>query len=246
MRLLDTTTLELKEFWGSQIPSYAILSHTWSRNSNDEVTLHDLRTGRARKKKAGFAKLRSFCELAKSHQLYYAWMDTCCIDKTSSAEESEAINSMYRWYERSTVCYAYLEDIQGDYDSMEANPEFQQSRWFTRGWTLQELIAAPNIYFFSANWGILGSKRTIESACGEESSFGRNFPYLVAPDLSMAISKITGINVGVLRYQLSPNDCSAAMRMSWAAFRQTTRPEDIAYCLMGIFNINMPALYGEG
>ena len=241
MLLLNTTNLELEEFLGKDVPPYAILSHMWG---NDEVTFQDLRTGRA-KKKAGFTKLRRFCTLAKDHQLNYAWMDTCCIDKTSSAELSEAINSMYLWYQMSAVCYAYLEDVHDDEDPTKEESSFRQSRWFTRGWTLQELIAPSYVYFYSTNWKILGSKLKIRRN-DRVLSHRKQFQMTVAPDLRKLLSTITGISLRILKTPNMLQNCAAAKRMSWAASRETTRPEDIAYCLMGIFGVNMPLLYGEG
>jgi hypothetical protein len=201
MRLLDTKTLECKEFWASDIPPYAILSHTWSHNSDDEVTLHDLRAGHA-DKKAGFAKLEKFCELAKQHSLAYAWMDTCCIDKSSSAELSEAINSMFKWYEMSTICYAYLEDMHDDDVPVEDNPSFRNSRWFTRGWTLQELIAPAYMVFYSVGWKPLGYKV-------DRGRFGRELekiapkPPPAARDICVALSTITEIDLAVLKKKRS-------------------------------------------
>jgi hypothetical protein len=240
MRLLNTRTLELEEFLGKDVPRYAILSHMWGKY---EVTFQDLRTGYYDKTKTGYAKLRRFCALAKEHRFAYAWMDTCCIDKTSSAELSEAINSMYRWYEMSDVCYAYLEDVHDHDNPTEEESSFRKSRWFTRGWTLQELIAPSRIYFYSANWKIIGSKL---GRC-QSQKLGRKVLQLPgAPDLCELLSTITGIWPGVLTTSLKLQKCSVAQRMSWAASRQTTRPEDIAYCLMGLFDVNMPLLYGEG
>lgn len=146
------------------------------------------------------------------------WIDTCCIDKSSSAELSEAINSMYRWYESSQECYAYLEDV-----SIDDVDQFGSSRWFARGWTLQELLAPRNLYFYDKNWTYLGSKQ----------------------DLCKAIALATNIpesSIRLFQHHLS----SVAAKMSWASKRQTSRIEDTAYCLMGLFEINMPLLYGEG
>ncbi|KAF3054854.1 Vegetative incompatibility protein HET-E-1 [Daldinia childiae] len=109
MRLLDVDTLELHEFMGGNIPKYqyAILSHTWAE---EEVSLQDLQAGRGPSKQ-GYEKIVLTCKQAKQHGCKWAWVDTCCIDKTSSAELSEAINSMYQWYEECAVCYAYLIDV---------------------------------------------------------------------------------------------------------------------------------------
>ncbi|KPI44959.1 Vegetative incompatibility protein HET-E-1 [Cyphellophora attinorum] len=193
---------------------YAILSHTWGP-VEDEVSVEDLRKGMYGGK-IGFAKLRYCARQAKVDGLDYCWIDTCCIDKSSSAELSEAINSMYQWYENAVVCYVYLSDI-------ERVDEMERSAWFTRGWTLQELIAPTKIAIYNRHWTLLGSKHGLH---------GR-------------LCKITGVPVRILRGK-SPRDCSIAQRMSWAAQRQTTRPEDIAYCLLGLFDINMSMLYGEG
>lgn len=142
---------------------------------------------------------------------------SCCIDKTSTAELSESINSMFRWYQKAKVCYAYLEDV----DDVS---EFARSRWFTRGWTLQELIAPKDLYFYSTNWALLGNKN----------------------DLQGDLETITGISRDVLSGATHSRKVCIATRMRWAANRQTTRIEDIAYCLMGIFDVQMPLLYGEG
>ncbi|KAK4464944.1 hypothetical protein QBC42DRAFT_262208 [Cladorrhinum samala] len=172
--------------------------------------------------KKGFAKIQRTCAQAISQGLEWAWVDTCCIDKSSSAELSEAINSMFRWYRDSSVCYAYLSDVE--YYSQGHPPKLEKSRWFTRGWTLQELIAPRRVHFFCKTWGFLGSR----DALREE------------------ITKITGIPSGLLEGSSRVNSFSVAQRMSWASKRQTTREEDMAYCLLGLFDIHMPLLYGEG
>lgn len=159
------------------------------------------------------------------------WIDTCCIDKTSSAELSEAINSMYRWYENSSICYIYLEDTPKGFDIHRSGdgtmfPILERCRWATRGWTLQELIAPSHAHFYFSDWRYVGSKND-----------ERIIRYL---------NNITGIEIGVLTGEITVAQVSVANRMKWASRRQTSRPEDIAYCLMGLFNVNMPLLYGEG
>ncbi|KAK5661794.1 hypothetical protein OQA88_9896 [Cercophora sp. LCS_1] len=217
MWLINTKTLLLEHF-SSDIPPYAILSHTWE---DGEVSFDEMRSA-DRTHKKGYEKILQTCLLAKSQSnLGYAWIDTCCIDKSSSAELSEAINSMFSYYRDATVCYVYLADfatVTGQQSGYGA------SRWFSRGWTLQELIAPQDLDFFDNNWKKFGSK------------------------LSMAdsLSSITGIPSMVLSGRRVLSDCSVAMRMSWAASRQTTRAEDIAYCLLGIFDVHMPLIYGEG
>lgn len=149
--------------------------------------------------------------------------DTCCIDKNSSAELSESINSMYRWYQRAERCYAYLADVPSDEDPRIENSCFMRSRWFTRGWTLQELIAPLDLVIFARDWRVIGTKLSLQGT----------------------IAAITGIDKAVL-VDGNLRRMSIARKMSWASKRETTRVEDIAYCLMGLFNINMPMLYGEG
>jgi hypothetical protein len=147
----------------------------------------------------------------------------CCIDKTSSAELSEAINSMFRWYQNAAVCYAFLSDVPSCMDASAVELNFAKARWFTRGWTLQELIAPENLIFFSMDWHPLGTKSQIHNI----------------------LSSITGIEKKFL-YSKNLELASIAKKMSWAASRRTSRIEDIAYSLLGIFDVNMPLIYGEG
>ncbi|KAF8848189.1 HET-domain-containing protein [Acephala macrosclerotiorum] len=225
MRLLHTTKLIVEEFVESQSKSYsyAILSHTWGE---EEVTFQDMQ-GKIPTHKKGFSKLKSSCFQAKKDGYEYIWIDTCCIDKSSSAELSEAINSMYRWYKEAAICYAYLSDVlpREVEDPWNYQSRFRQSRWFTRGWTLQELIAPPQLIFFSQSWTSLGTKE----------------------ELVKLIYDITTVDKDVLLYGRNIRSTfSIARRMSWAARRTTTRVEDISYSLLGIFDVNMPLLYGEG
>ncbi|RMJ16690.1 hypothetical protein CDV36_003647 [Fusarium kuroshium] len=210
MRLLNTERVEL-EFFIDEIPPYAILSHTWDQ---EEVIFQDMEQSRAKDKK-GYAK--NCCSIARDNGYNYVWIDTCCIDKTSSAELTEAINSMYRYYREAEVCYSFLSDISSPSD-------FSQSRWFTRGWTLQELIAPARMIFFDKEWKQLGTRES----------------------LGYKTSERTGIPQAILSGTKNLESASIAQRMSWAAGRKTTRLEDRAYSLMGIFDINMPLLYGEG
>lgn len=234
MRLLNAKDLTLATFSDeSTIPEYAILSHTWG---DDEVTFKDLAELSYEQLvlKKAYTKVRECCAKALEWGLEWVWIDTCCIDQQSSAELSEAINSMYEWYRQSAVCYAYLFDafcIEHDFlfdrnDDQEHHhrrSSFDKARWFTRGWCLQELLSPRNMQFFNKNWEYIGSKHSLKTP----------------------ISMVTGIDeYGLFIPDLSV--LSVAHRMTWAARRETTRPEDVAYCLLGIFNINMPLLYGEG
>jgi hypothetical protein len=217
----------LKAFTGLGIPEYAILSHTWT--DNDEVSYHefnrfadDLGT-LAAQRPAGCSKIMETCREAKGHGFQYAWVDTCCIDKTSSAELTEALNSMFKWYKDAAVCYVYLEDLSLDRHWRES---LKNCRWFTRGWCLQELVApdADKLRFYDRDWKFVGTKR----------------------ELKDDIACITGIDERVIAGTRSLLTVPVAQKMSWAAERKTSRVEDIAYCLLGIFEVNMPMLYGEG
>ena len=160
MRLLNTTKRKLEEFEGNNIPLYATLSHTWGEN---EITFQDVE-GTGVEENIGYEKVRRTCSIAAGYGFNYVWIDTCCIDKTSSAELSEAINSMYRWYQESGVCYAYLADVLSKTDghqSIARSSEFSESRWFKRGWTLQELIAPSIVLFFDQKWQEIGTKSSL-------------------------------------------------------------------------------------
>jgi hypothetical protein len=223
MRLIDTTTLELREFSG-EIPPYAILSHTWGAQ---EVSLQEFVAGSQANDsritaRDGYQKIVRTCRLAENRKLRYVWVDTCCIDKTSSAELSEAINSMFKWYQNSDVCFVYLVDLQGPNNWTK---ELRSCRWFTRGWCLQELIAPSVLEFYDTRWTYVGQKN--EKFTG-------------------LLSKITGITKRVLNDPSAVFQLPVAERMAWAAKRRTTREEDVAYSLMGLFNITMPMVYGEG
>ena len=214
MRLLNTTKITLEEFENDSIPEYAILSHRWEL---DEVSFQDMENGKAIIQK-GYAKIKGCCVQAAKDGWKYAWIDTCCIDKSSSAELSQAINSMYQWYSNAQVCYAYLSDVSAPAEP-QSNPEFYESKWFKRGWTLQELLAPSEVVFFNKFWSKLGTKASLEDP----------------------ISDITGIE-----YLSRWGQASIAQKMSWASKRETTRVEDMAYCLLGLFDVHMPPLYGEG
>ncbi|KAH8728116.1 hypothetical protein GQ44DRAFT_574699, partial [Phaeosphaeriaceae sp. PMI808] len=228
MRLLkrnnDDSGYSLTEFMGNDIPDYAILSHTWGAD-HEEVTLKDLYEGTFSKRK-GYKKVQFCNDKAVEDGLDYFWVDTCCIDKTSSAELTEAINSMFTWYRNASRCYVYLSDVSSytvDDDASKWKPAFRNSRWFTRGWTLQELIAPNSVEFFSQEGHRLGDK---ESMIDE-------------------LHKITKINITAL--QGCPlEQLDVEERMSWIQLRGTKRAEDMAYSLLGIFDVQIPLIYGEG
>jgi len=223
------------EFRNYEATEYAILSHRWIDPTEvDYEEMIDLAKMKVEdrdeiRRRLGYKKILDSCEQAKKDEYKYLWVDTCCIDKRSSAELSEAINSMYRWYENSMVCYAYLHDVfsstfpdkkgLGTYPNSVGWPE-----WFSRGWTLQEMIALRVVHFFNKDWQLIGEKRT----------------------LAHALSFITRVPEHILRYGLSSDRPCVAQIMSWSANRTTTRVEDRAYSLMGLLDVNMPMLYGEG
>ncbi|KAF1958443.1 HET-domain-containing protein [Byssothecium circinans] len=224
MRLIKCSTLRLEEFFGSNIPPYAILSHTWG---DEEVSFADLLLSQPTTTRSGYQKILFTCQQAIKDGLDYAWIDTCCIDKSSSAELSEAINSMFAWYKNSARCYAYLSDV------LEASmdEDFSRSRWFTRGWTLQELLAPKTVIFYDQQWIHLGTKSEHAERISEITGIDRT-------------ALLRGTVIDGRRVELG--SFCVAKRMSWASARQTTRAEDMAYCLLGIFNVSMPLLYGEG
>jgi hypothetical protein len=225
MRLLSLDShgnVAWNEFTQDRLPPYAILSHTWE---TEEVTFADMVNGHAQSR-AGYRKI-TFCgEQAARDGLKYFWVDSCCINKESSAELTEAINTMFRWYHGAVKCYVYLSDVSTSASNASQavwEADFRKSRWFTRGWTLQELLAPVCVEFYSCQHQRLGNK---ESLC-------------------LLIRDITRIPVEALRGH--PLDAfSNEERMRWAEGRQTTKDEDGAYCLLGIFNVFMPLIYGEG
>ncbi|KAF6810313.1 HET domain-containing protein [Colletotrichum sojae] len=227
MKLLNCSTLKIEEFFGSLVPkSYAILSHRWEA---DEVTYQDV-TNRPETlaRRRGWAKIRETCRVALERGHDYAWVDTCCIDKTSSAELTEAINSMFKWYADAVVCFAFLSD-------MGTGQPFRESLWFTRGWTLQELVAPREILFFDRDWDLVGTRAQLCDVIQERTGVSEKI---------LLHGSDSGPGPRSIRSLLS--SIPVAVRMSWAAERMTTREEDRAYSLLGLFGVNMPMLYGEG
>lgn len=248
MRLLNVHTLHLEEFFEKDIPRYYILSHRWGKG---EVSFKDYSKQR-NLDGPGYQKILDACAIAQKFTAYdnetvdYIWIDTCCIDKRSSAELSEAINSMFSWYKKAVTCFVYLADVEPlQENKAEA---IVASEWFRRGWTLQELLAPDLHIFFDSAWGVLGhicpwsdgSARCCENPriCAV---------YFHRPNLLQQVSSVTGISEKYVQHFSAEYSLpSVAQRMSWASKRITTRVEDMAYCLMGIFKVNMPLLYGEG
>ncbi|KAJ2999365.1 hypothetical protein NUW58_g20 [Xylaria curta] len=223
MRLLNVQTLALEKFDHPPYPPYAIVSHTWGVEA---ITFQDIQDLEKASKKAGFEKLKLASKMATMQQLQYVWIDTCCIDISSSAELSEALNSIYQWYRSSSKCLVYLEDLPSSITTERLDGSLGNCRWFSKAWALQELVAPQTVVFYNQEWDIIGEK--------------------TSASLLSKLSQVTGIHQDVL---LNPDlvyTTSLAVRMSWAADRATSRQEDIAYCLLGLFNVTMPILYGEG
>ncbi|KAI9667982.1 MAG: hypothetical protein M1821_000802 [Bathelium mastoideum] len=188
-----------------------------------------------------------FCKIAKQWGFRHAWMDTCCIDQKNPVELSTSINSMYRWYKNAGACFVYLYDFDSrgylyvykdGKEQVEECTDPTRSIWFSRGWTLQELVAPPNVEFFDRNWVPIGSKR---SEKGEKATLKKSLQIGLED-----VSRVTGIHQNVLLNSDLVRYMSIANRMSWFRSRETTVPEDCAYCLLGIFGVNIPLLYGEG
>ena len=224
MRLLKAEpdgSFSLTQFFGNTTPAYAILSHRWEEGH--EFTYDDI-IKNAGKAKNGYRKVQFCSKQARRHGLDYFWVDSCCIDKSNAVELQEAITSMFRWYKEAARCYVYLSDIP---DRQASDPQwplfFKKSVWFTRGWTLQELLAPASVEFFSHNWLHLGDKKTLEQYICEATR--------IAPQA------LRGAPLSEFSYD---------QRWSWAASRQTTREEDWVYCLFGVFSVYLPIIYGEG
>lgn len=229
MRLLEFDSdgdLRVSNASTDKIPVYAILSHTW-RADEDEVTFNDVQNGLS-KSKVGYTKIEFCGQQARKDGLRYFWVDTCTIDKANHTELSEAITSMFRWYRDAVKCYVYLSDVS-IYDQDNASPKerpwesaFRRSRWFKRGWTLQELLAPKSVEFFSREGEYLGDRNLLEQV----------------------IHEITNIPIAALRGTLMSH-FSTDEKMRWVAGRHTKRIEDRAYCLLGIFGVHMYLNYGE-
>ncbi|KAI0381464.1 heterokaryon incompatibility protein-domain-containing protein [Hypomontagnella monticulosa] len=269
MRLLKTTSYELLEANDipTPFPPYTILSHTWI-SPKDEITYQDIKRRKddiesSIFKQKGWSKLKQYCDRAAKDGWEWAWMDTCCIDKTNPADTQEAINAMFRWYQNAGICYAYLEDVdilkilrvhedaellrgvdileEADIDEISRCGDVADfnnflhtalrqfivgAKWFTRGWTLQELLAPHYLVLVDRAWRRIGTRESWAMEIREASK--------------IEARHLTGFR---------PTDfqsCSIAMRLSWAARRETTVEEDETYSLIGLFGISMPLIYGEG
>lgn len=246
-RFLNTYTGEFVLLAEVGATPYAILSHTWrpaeegGEQTFDDIMKLQIECPIANPKpwndgpppmvnEAFFShqnlseKIKRACEVARNAGFCLIWIDSCCIDKRSSAELSEAINSMYALYRDADVCYVYLVDVPDGTDPRAKDSKFRKSRWHARGWTLQELVAPTYVVFLTCEWTFLGTKTGLAST----------------------LEKITGVDAEILLGTKSVGSASVAKRMSWAAERRTVRVEDRAYSLLGIFGVHMSPIYGEG
>jgi tetratricopeptide (TPR) repeat protein len=228
MRLLhfdEVGRLVLTNFRGKSIPPYAILSHRWS---DSEILIEDILNKTYKKKEEGYRKLQFCAERAVQDELQYFWIDTCCIDRWNNNERSKAINSMFRWYKNATRCYVFLPDVSVStaiepVQRSDWEASFRASAWFTRGWTLQELIAPATVEFFSREGHRIGDKVSLDQL----------------------LHDITGIPLAALR-SCPLHEFSTSERRRWVENRRTKEEEDIVYCLLGILGLSMPTAYGEG
>ncbi|KAK0507585.1 hypothetical protein JMJ35_010108 [Cladonia borealis] len=229
MRLMNVRTFKQTEIHNS-IPPYVILSHRWGRQElsyqdylrTPEAVFKELPTASGTNENLGVPKIAHACAQAKNAGIEWIWIDTCCIDKTSSAELSRSINSMFSWYEEAKVCFAYLADVHSRGKSKAAvDDEILNSEWFRRGWTLQEMLAPREMIFYDADWQLLGSRSRLTAIIVEAAKISpehlRNF-----------------------------RSASIAQKMSWMADRSTTEVEDTAYCMLGLFDATMDLRPGEG
>ncbi|THU76413.1 hypothetical protein K435DRAFT_704907, partial [Dendrothele bispora CBS 962.96] len=234
-RLIDTKTIKLVDFHDATdidtIPPYAILSHRWIEGEEvsfqELVQIQDLSNNEGEemaelKKKSGYRKILQACFKARVDKIDYIWVDTCCIDKSDHGEVVRNIKSMYAYYENAQVCYAYLSDRTGNF---WIKGRFEDSEWFQRGWTLQELLAPTKVVFFDRDWDCIGDR--------------------TQPEISTAISSITGIPRNVLDGNVPVREVDACSRMSWTIGRKTTRPQDQVYCLFGILSVTTDLDYEE-
>ncbi|KAM0297353.1 hypothetical protein HYE67_003075 [Fusarium culmorum] len=232
MRCMNTTTFELHT--STQIDfkqqGYGILSHRWGSNeilfSQISQFAHELRQTRNRHVLPQLDKILGACITARQQGLQWMWIDNCCINKSDNSELSESINSMFKWYSDAVVCLTYLSDVRyaGGSPVFQSYETGETSKWFSRGWTLQELLAPSNLLFYDTDWKYLGSKI----------------------DLAKPIEDVTGIAAQYLTKENDFRTACIAAKMSWAARREATKEEDMAYCLFGIFNLHLPVQYGEG
>ncbi|KAK7461859.1 hypothetical protein VKT23_008289 [Stygiomarasmius scandens] len=239
-RLINTYTYELVDFANEKsVPEYAIISHRW--REGEEVGFAEFTTRALDKNKpnacpSGYTKIMKACEQARRDEISWIWIDTSCIDQDNHEDVARSIKSMYAYYRNARVCYAWLHDVSASLtpsttwnvvegiNSGGLKAEVEESEWFSRGWTLQELLAPKEVIFFDRNWEEVG-RRSV---------------------LTDVISLRTGIPEPVLEGIVPLQDVDMVKKLCWSVNRQTSKPEDQAYCLLGILGVSMEPCYGEG
>ncbi|KAJ8518481.1 hypothetical protein ONZ45_g4467 [Pleurotus djamor] len=238
-----------QSFDQNTVARYAIASHRWDRQELAFVDREDLKSMEM-KKQTAYAKFKGLCKAAEASGCRFVWIDTLCIDNTNAPELDESIRSMFSWYRNAYVCIVYLG--QSDDES-----DIAKDTWFSRGWTLQELLAPKRIQFYSRDWNKLGminrcSNEAYKESSPNDESNPESDPKLHGEDLGSEsqllknISRVSYVSLEHLIKPLSPCPELAPVAFRYISIRETTRPEDISYCLLGLLDVQMPIAYGEG
>jgi hypothetical protein len=202
-----------------------LLSHRWEET---EVLLHDIQDKAVYELNeiGGIVKLQSFCKIAHNAGYLWAWMDTCCIDKSSNVELQESVNSMFVWYRHSALTIVYLCDVP------PSSPPgaLARSAWNKRGWTFQEFVAPKVVIFYRKDWSLYLDDHSPN--------------HKKSPEIMKELEDATCIDARALM-SFRPGMSNARQRLQWASSRITTLQEDIAYSLFGIFGVHLPVIYGE-
>ncbi|PPJ55408.1 hypothetical protein CBER1_02774 [Cercospora berteroae] len=232
MRLLNVETFKFQSFRENNRPKYVILSHRWVEDQ--EVTLEDVQNER-NTDFSGYKKILRFADYVKQYipEIEWIWVDICCIDKKNAVELSKSLNLMFGWYRDAELCIAYMADV----DEAGDKARFEQSEWFLRGWTLQELLAPRTVVFVTTAWSVIGHKGPSSRSSTE---------YCVGPGLEADIARITGIKEHVVHDYSAFTELASEIKMGWMERRTTTEAEDRWYALFGILGVTPGANYGEG
>lgn len=257
MRLLNIHTFELREFKphtfdpeDEDVPRYVTASHRWL---SDEASYKDVRKRRNTHTR-GYKKIEGFCDFVKNIKPLdhvknpkWIWIDTCCINKDSSAEISEAINSMWSWYQNAELCIAYLADVRPLREGTSVVlADFKNSEWHQRGWTLPELLLPNSVIFLTQEWELIGIKSATWKTPTWRFASSKTPGYEVPEEMNHYIGQATSLPIGALRGREAMLSYPEKDRQSWLGQRKTTKPEDMAYCMLGILDIPLSLIYGEG
>ncbi|CEJ93232.1 hypothetical protein VHEMI08840 [[Torrubiella] hemipterigena] len=225
MKLLQIQTSRIIEILPPNIPKYAILSHTWDVVTKlpPPAAIQWAVDVQSKKYLALLPKIIEASRLALEQGIDYLWTDWLCIDSSSSASLEKAVNGALSLLQQCALCIVHLDDLEKDSFDEEG---LAQCRYWTRSWTLQELIIPQNVQFYDASWKLCGEKHDA--------------------DVSTIVSTVTGIPVPVLVEPDALWDTALAVRMSWAARRTCRREEDIAYSLLALAGVTLQVRYGEG